>query len=85
MALVQLGVIKFQLNRAYAELEKRINEHDTATASGFERTDITLQVCWRLCGYGQWSIDACVLECVTVCIVLDCKGVNDVTCGCLCP
>ncbi|XP_071117231.1 IQ motif and ankyrin repeat domain-containing protein 1-like isoform X2 [Haliotis cracherodii] len=31
-----------QLNRAYCELEKRITEHDTAAASGFERTDITL-------------------------------------------
>jgi hypothetical protein len=33
-----------QLNRAYCELEKRIYEHDTAKDSGFERTDITLQV-----------------------------------------
>ncbi|XP_046549030.1 IQ motif and ankyrin repeat domain-containing protein 1-like [Haliotis rubra] len=31
-----------QLNQAYCELEKRITEHDTAAASGFERTDITL-------------------------------------------
>ncbi|KAL8597862.1 hypothetical protein ACOMHN_061395 [Nucella lapillus] len=32
-----------RLNRAYCELEKRIHEHDTAMAEGFERTDITLQ------------------------------------------
>ncbi|XP_025110079.1 putative IQ motif and ankyrin repeat domain-containing protein [Pomacea canaliculata] len=33
-----------KLNKAYQELERRITEHDNAVASGFERTDITLQV-----------------------------------------
>ncbi|CAH1774100.1 unnamed protein product [Owenia fusiformis] len=31
------------LNSAYCELNKRITEHDTVSAQGFERTDITLQ------------------------------------------
>ncbi|KAJ8306023.1 hypothetical protein KUTeg_016568 [Tegillarca granosa] len=32
-----------QLSRAYQELNKRINEHDTCVAQGYERLDITLQ------------------------------------------
>lgn len=41
----QILNIVMQLNKAYQELERRITEHDNAVASGFERTDITLQVC----------------------------------------
>ena len=35
----------FQLNHAYCELEKRITEHDTALASGFDRPELLVQVC----------------------------------------
>lgn len=31
------------LQRAYQELNKRINEHDKCTAKGYERTDVTLK------------------------------------------
>ena len=32
------------LNAIYCELNKRIDEHDTAPAMGFEKPEITLQV-----------------------------------------
>lgn len=43
--VIRILNIVTQLNKAYQELERRITEHDNAVASGFERTDITLQVC----------------------------------------
>ncbi|XP_062593773.1 IQ motif and ankyrin repeat domain-containing protein 1-like [Saccostrea cucullata] len=35
--------IQKQLSHAYCELNKRINEHDTAITSGFDRPELTLQ------------------------------------------
>lgn len=36
------------LNAIYCELHKRINEHDTAPAMGFQKPEVTLQVCTAL-------------------------------------
>lgn len=35
------------LNSLYCELNKRIDEHDTAPALGFQKPEITLQVCFK--------------------------------------
>ena len=40
----ELEIAQKTARKAYEELEKRIKEHDTAVASGFERTDITINV-----------------------------------------
>lgn len=40
----ELEIAQKTARKAYEELEKRITEHDTAVASGFERTDITINV-----------------------------------------
>ncbi|XP_021375352.1 putative IQ motif and ankyrin repeat domain-containing protein [Mizuhopecten yessoensis] len=39
----EYDILQKQLNKAYAELEKRISEHDEAVSSGFDRPEITLQ------------------------------------------
>ncbi|XP_074658400.1 IQ motif and ankyrin repeat domain-containing protein 1-like [Tubulanus polymorphus] len=39
----EYSVKQLQLNELYAELEKRIHSHDMAVASGYEKTNVTLQ------------------------------------------
>ena len=42
-----LLVYILQLQKAICELNKRINEHDEAKASGFEKMDILVQVAFQ--------------------------------------